>query len=196
MPDDKLDDVLSIFDDEKKEEGSKTESQEKQAAPASAGKTGARPMGGKPVVGAGFGKGAGATGSRGPASQTTTRPPAAMGARGAGVPSGGGQPAAKVPVSASPANGGASTMLLITLLMMNAVLLLVSSVSIIRVSALSKKLTETELNVAKLVERSKVHAGMTYLGPDKRPQRYVMLLDYEKEPGKIKFGQEISQPIE
>ncbi len=96
---------------------------------------------------------------------------------------------------AAPAAGGTSP-LLVVLLVLNAILLIVSSISFAKVNSLKSELKQVKQDTETLMARSKVHAGIAYLGNDKRPQRFVMLLDFEKKPGSVEFGKEIMQPFE
>ena len=205
MAENDLDDVLSIFDEPK----DKAEGQAQAEAPAEAPAPAAAPQ--KPAVGKpGFGKpGLGKPGLGKPG-MTGSRPPvgAAKPAPQAAAAKAPAQPAAAKPavtvnlpstpsaVAAPASSSGGTSPLLFVLLALNVILLLVCAVSLVKVNALNKELTQIKLDTETLKARSKVHAGIAYLGNDKRPQRFIMLLDFDKKPGGVEFGNEKMVPME
>ncbi|MBR4673979.1 MAG: hypothetical protein IKP00_05885 [Victivallales bacterium] len=217
MADNNLDDVLSIFDEpqEKAQENAENNAQQEEApvenppaeevAKPAAPKPGlGKPGMGKPGLGKpGMGKpGLGKPGMTGPRPPVGAAKPAAQPAA-AKAPA---QPAAAKPATpapapafvaaGAPASSGGTSPLLFVLLALNAILLIVSVLSFVKVNALKNELTQIKLDTDTLKARSKVHAGIAYLGNDKRPQRFVMLLDFEKKPGSVEFGNEIMKPFE
>ncbi|MBQ9367292.1 MAG: hypothetical protein IJT83_05880 [Victivallales bacterium] len=202
MAENDLDDVLSIFDEPKdKGEGqpqaeASADAQAQAAAPQkpAAGKPGlGKPGMGKP----GLGK-PGMTGPRPPVGVAKPAPqataPKAPAQPAAGKPVVGVSPAIP-PVVAAPASSGTSPLLYV-LLALNVILIFVTAFSVAKVNAMKNEITQIKLDTETLKARSKVHAGIAYLGNDKRPQRFVMLLDFEKKPGSVEFGKEIMQPFE
>ena len=217
MADNNLDDVLSIFDEpqEKAQENAENSAQQEEtpaenppaeeavkpvAQKPGLGKPGmGKPGMGKPGMGKpGLGK-PGMTGARPTvgAAKPTAQPAAAK----APAQPVAAKPAVPAPVPAfvpagAPAPSGGTSPLLYVLLALNAILLLVTIISFVKVNALKNELTQIKLDTDTLKARSKVHAGIAYLGNDKRPQRFVMLLDFEKKPGSVEFGNEIMKPFE
>ena len=213
MADNNLDDVLSIFDEPK--ENTEDKAQEEKSAETLPAEETANPVNQKPVLGKpgmgkpglgkpglgkpGLGK-PGMTGARPAVGGAKPAPPPA--AAKAPAPPVAAKPASPTPVAApaftsaaAPASGGTSPLLFV-LLALNVILLLVASLSFVKVNALKNELTQIKLDTDTLKARSKVHAGIAYLGNDKRPQRFVMLLDFEKKPGSVEFGNEIMKPFE
>ena len=217
MAENDLDDVLSIFDEPKDKEEGQPQEETPAEEPAQA-VTPPKPAPGKPGFGKpGLGKpGLGKPGMTGP------RPPMGSGKPVAPTPPrspmGTGKPVAppapKAPVqqsapkptvasgptpgslpAAAPVSGGTSPLLFV-LLALNVILLLVCALSFVKVNALNKELTQIKLDTETLKARSKVHAGIAYLGNDKRPQRFIMLLDFDKKPGGVEFGNEKMVPME
>ncbi len=226
MADNNLDDVLSIFDEpqEKAQDNAENNAQQdetpaenppaEEAAKPVAPKPGlGKPGMGKPGLGKpGLGKpGLGKPGMTGPRPPVGAAKPAAQPAAAkapvqpaaakAPVQPAATKPATPAPAPAfvaagTPAPGGGTSPLLFVLLALNAILLIVSVLSFVKVNALKNELTQIKLDTDILKARSKVHAGIAYLGNDKRPQRFVMLLDFEKKPGSVEFGNEIMKPFE
>ena len=215
MAENDLDDVLSIFDEPKdKAEGQPQAEAPVEDKPAEASTQAAAPQ--KPAVGKpGFGKPGmgkpglgkpGMTGPRPPMGAAKPAPPAAAKpAPPTATPKAPAQPAtAKSAVAVSPAITPAVTApaasgtspLLFVLLALNAILLIVTALSFVKVNALKSELTQVKLDTETLIARSKVHAGIAYLGNDKRPQRFIMLLDFDKKPGGVEFGNEKMVPME
>ena len=129
-----------------------------------------------------------------PAPQAAAKAPAQPAAAKPAVAVSSAPAPAFTPATAS-ASGGTSPLLFV-LLALNAILLLVSAISFVKVNALKNELTQIKLDTETLKMRSKVHAGIAYLGNDKRPQRFIMLLDFDKKPGGVEFGPERMVPIE
>ena len=215
MAENDLDDVLSIFDEpnDKAEEQPQAEApaEEKPAeAPAQAAAP-QKPAVGKPGMGKpGMGKPGMGKPGLGKPGMTAPRPPmgAAKPAPQAAAPKAPTQPAVAKPAVAGgpapesifmPATTSATSRtspLLFVLLALNAILLIVCAVSFVKVNALNKELTQIKQDTETLIARSKVHAGIAYIGNDKRPQRFIMLLDFDKKPGSVEFGNEKMVPIE
>lgn len=219
MPDDKFDDVLSsIFGNDKKpeEQGAPEKAPQgtpeaaPEAAPAPAKPVGGKPLGGaRPLMGGMGGKGApvrpgaskgpGATKARPPVSRTGVRPNAAYSGHS---PSQTGSYAApsSVPMSShaqkAAVQRGSSTLLLLVVLLLNVILLVIGIVAIVRVTSLNAEVKGMQTTIEVLKQRSKVYAGVTYMGPDKRPQLYLMQMDYDSDPGSVKFGKTIYKPVE
>ena len=210
MAENDLDDVLSIFDEPKdKGEGQQQAEASAEEKPAEApAKTAApqKPAPGKP----GFGKPGMGKPSLGKPGMTGPRPPvgAAKPAPQAAAAKAPAQPVAAKPAvsvnlpsapvaAASASSSGGTSPLLFVLLALNAILLIVSALSFVKVNALNKELTLVKQDTEKLMKRSQIHAGFTYLGNNKRPQRYIMSLDFDKKPGDVEFGKkERMEPIE
>ena len=207
MADNNLDEVLSIFDEPKENTEDKVQEEkpaENQPAEETAKPVNQKPGLGKPGLGKpglgkpGMGK-PGMTGAR-PA-VGGAKPAASPAAAKPSAPPVAAKPAVPVPAPAfaaagAPAASGGTSPLLYVLLALNAILLLVTIISFVKVNALKNELTQIKLDTETLKARSKVHAGIAYLGNDKRPQRFVMLLDFEKKPGSVEFGNEIMKPFE
>ena len=97
--------------------------------------------------------------------------------------------------AAAPSSGGTSPLLYV-LLVLNVILLVVSALGFVKVNALNKELTLVRQDTETLKKRTKFYAGVAYLGNNKRPQRFIMSLDFDKKPGGIEFGPERMEPIE
>ena len=203
MAENDLDDVLSIFDEPK----DKAEGQAQAEAPAEVPAQPAAPQ--KPAVGKpgfgkpGFGKpGLGKPGMTGPRPPVGAAKPAQPAAAKAPAQPAAAKPAVSVNLpsapavaAAAPASGGTSPLLYV-LLVLNAILLIVTALSFVKVNALNKELTQIKLDTETLKKRTKFYAGVAYLGNNKRPQRFIMSLDFDKKPGSVEFGPERMEPIE
>lgn len=90
-------------------------------------------------------------------------------------------------------------MLLILVLAINVILVVLCGGMLAKVSSLSSRLVSMETQLVQTrqaAERSsKLHAGVSYLGPNKRPQKYIMVLKYD-EKGSPQFDQEVFRPVE
>lgn len=200
--------------EEQPAEGAATEDAPAGAAPAAgAGKPGlgrgaGRGGGGRPVggrMGAGSGGRVAATqASRAPVlSQDASATTARSAAREPGLASATSSvrpamaPVAAAPLVASP-RPSRNTPLLILVLVLNVALLVLCGGMLAKVSSLSSRIVAMQTQLAQIRQSaeysSKVHAGVSYLGPNKRPQKYIMVLKYdEKGP---KFDQEVFRPLE
>ncbi len=89
--------------------------------------------------------------------------------------------------------------LLILVLVLNVALLVLCGGMLAKVASLGSRIVamETQLvHIRQAAERSsKLHAGVSYLGPNKRPQKYIMVLKYD-EKGSPQFDQEAFRPLE
>ena len=83
--------------------------------------------------------------------------------------------------------------------MLNVVLLVLCAGMLAKISSLGSRLVAMEAQLVQTrqaAERSsKLHAGVSYLGPNKRPQKYIMVLKYD-EKGSPQFDQEVFRPVE
>lgn len=181
-----------------------------QSRPAGGGRPGG-PAGGRPVLGMGVVgkmKGAGllsaTSASRAVpgAAAPAAAQPAATQTRSA-VVSGAASPvrplssSVAVVASGSSARGG-SAMLLLVLLVVNVITLVLCAGALAKLSGLSSRVMtlETKLDaVGKSADwASKLHGGVTYMGGDKRPQKYIVTI--VDNAGKPEFGPVVMRPLE
>lgn len=120
-------------------------------------------------------------------------PPSATAARSAVI-----SPAPAAAVVVPPARSGNATMLLLILLIMNLITLVVCGGALAKISGLEKRLVglETTLETARKSAdwAAKLHGGVTFLGPDKRPQKYIVTI--VDNAGKPEFGPVVMRPLE
>jgi hypothetical protein len=174
---------------------------------AAPGETQSRPAFGGRLAAAGakstLGKGLGAKGkptvsalssaARAGAKPAATTPPSATAARSAVI-----TPAPAAAVVVPPARSSNATMLLLILLIMNLITLVVCGGALAKISGLEKRLVglETTLETARKSAdwAAKLHGGVTFLGPDKRPQKYIVTI--VDNAGKPEFGPVVMRPLE
>lgn len=199
------------------------EEQQAQAEQASAGTPGAtqsRPAvggrlgsaGAKPLMGKGFGAkvkpSVGAMASATQASRGGAKPavaaaaPSATATRSAVI-----TPAAQPVVAAvsrpaaaavaAPSRNG-NAMLLVVLLITNLITLVLCAGALAKVSGLHKRVVGLETTLETVRKSadwaSKLHGGVTFLGPDKRPQKYIVTI--VDNAGKPEFGPVVMRPLE
>ena len=93
----------------------------------------------------------------------------------------------------------ASSPLLILVLVLNVALLVLCGGLLAKVASLGSRIVAMQTQLVQIRQyaecSSKFHAGVSYLGPNKRPQKYIMVLKYD-EKGSPQFDQEAFRPLE
>jgi len=104
---------------------------------------------------------------------------------------------AAVAVASSSRNGNA-TMLLLVLLVTNLITLVLCAGALAKVSGLHKRVVGLETTLETVRKSadwaSKLHGGVTFLGTDKRPQKYIVTI--VDKAGKPEFGPVVMRPLE
>ena len=197
------------------------QAQPEQAAAGTPGATLSRPAagarlgaaGGKPLMGKGLGaKVKPAVGAMPSATQASlggakpaaaVAPPSATATRSAVI-----TPAAQPVVAAvsrpaaaavaSSSRNGNATLLLVLLLVTNLITLVLCAGALAKVSGLHKRVVGLETTLETVRKSadwaSKLHGGVTFLGTDKRPQKYIVTI--VDNAGKPEFGPVVMRPLE
>ncbi len=180
-----------------------------QSRPAAGGRLGA--AGAKPMQGKGLGAKvkpavgtvpAATQASRGGAKPAAAAPPSATATRSAVITPAAAPVAAAVskPAAAvvAPSRNGNAPMLLLVLLVTNLITLVLSAGALAKISGLHQRVVGLETTLETVRKSadwaSKLHGGVTYLGPDKRPQKYIVTI--VDNAGKPEFGPVVMRPLE
>ena len=86
---------------------------------------------------------------------------------------------------------------MVILLVLNVIMLAICGVLALRMGSVSDELANLRNDTEMIKMRTAVQAGMAYMGPNKRPVRYMMILDYsDPHSPKLNPQKEITKPIE